>query len=525
MTDMEARGALTVPMQKHVFAAMLRDAQTFARCRAFVKAEHFSDEATSDVVAYALNAWDKFKEVPGRSALMDVFKTQETHQKVIKRCFDESQDVNDVELTIDRIARFARTRALRLAVRECAAVLKYEDSGDDSELPRDAKGRPLIRDIDDIMAEAAMVGSDAGDIGVFINDAVKNAIDRAKAPNDRELFDTGFPHLDECGVNIERGEVGCVLARAKGGKSHVLLNLAVANARKGHKVVIYNFEIREDRLEDRLAARLARAAPSKPGSKAAQDELPPLPKGATEEEKEARILLMNQRDEELQRDHMETQQHLESWIATLKKRVGLYDNNLLLKKFIAKKHTMDDVRAHLIRCRAEGFIPDMVILDYIGIVKSTEKFSELRHTLGNLWLDFRSLCQEFKVAGWSAAQANRGGAAAELVTMTAIAESFEIVQHIDVGFSVNRKDDEMQNNEGRFFVFASRNDRDNMLVNFKCDFSSSTIQTVSIGRVSEEGDDKDKKRKPKKSEDDIANAAARSAIQGHKRNSHADARP
>ncbi len=494
-------------MQRHVIASMLRDSMTFARCRSFIVPDHFTDEATSDVVALAFNLWDRFKEVPSRTALLDVFQEQEAHRKVIKRAFDESEEVRDAEITIDRIAKFARQRALRLAVREAASILKYEQTGDDSELPRDAKGRPVVRDIGAIFETARMVGSNVGDIGVFLDAATQAAIERAKNPQQRDLFSTGFSHLDECGVNLERGEVGCVLARAKGGKSQVLLNIALANARAERKVIYYNLEIREDRLEDRFANRIARTTPVE-RKKKTEKNLPPQKAGATAAEVAQRAKLDEKLDDEIRAEHREAQEHLETWAAAIEKRVGPVGKRLLLKKFIAKQASVDDLRAHLIACRAQGFVPDMIIVDYVGILKSTEKFTEVRHLLAGLWLDFRSLCQEFNVAGWSAAQANRGGAAADLVTMTAIAESFEIVQHIDVGFSVNRADDEIQQDKGRFFVFASRNDRDNTVVDFNCNFACSYVTTTRISTLAREGTGKGRKKTTEDERSEVAHRAA-----------------
>lgn len=120
------------------------------------------------------------------------------------------------------------------------------------------------------------------------------------------------------------------------------------------------------------------------------------------------------------------------------------------------------------------------IVDYAGLLKPAKVYDEMRFNLASLWLDFRGLCQEFNVAGWSAAQANRGGAAADLVTMTDIAESFAIVQHIDVGFSISRTPEEIEKNTGRFFVFASRNDKDGTIVNFEADFGRSLIKTTGL---------------------------------------------
>lgn len=425
--------ALSTSMQRHVLAAMIQNAQTFARCRAFVSADHFTDEALSDVTAMALNMWDKHHEVPSRAALLDAFSGQPLHVRAVKRAFKET--VNDEKYTVERIAGFARMRALKQALLLAGKLVRAEETG---EPVLDERNRPIKDDPIEVVRRAAMVGTDVGDIGTFLHDAIDVIADRALHPRNRDLFGTGMSHLDDAGVRIERGEIGCCLARAKGGKSQVLLNVAYNNACQGHDVVYYNLEIKEDRLEDRFGKRIA-----------------------------------NMKTED--------KDNIPKFVTRLKKRFGrLMTGKVLLKKFLAKKATIDDIRAHLLQCHAQGFRPSIVILDYPGLLKPTKVYDEMRFNLASNWLDFRSLCQEFDVGGWGAAQANRGGAAAELVTMTDIAEAFEIVQHIDVGFSISRTEDEIENGQGRFFIFASRNDRDGTIIDFKEEYWKSVIQTTGL---------------------------------------------
>lgn len=433
---------ITTAMQRHVLAAMLQDPQTFARCRSFLLADHFSDDATADVVAMALNMWDKHHEVPSRAALVDAFSGRADAIRVIKRAFKTV--VKDGKYTIERIAGFARQRAMKQAILLASKLVRAEETG---EPVLDERNKPIKADPIDLLRKAAMVGTDAGDLGTFLHDAIDVIADRALHPRKRDLFFTGLSHLDDAGVSIERGEIGCVLARAKGGKSQVLLNIAYNNALgragAGHDVVYYNLEIKEDRLEDRFGKRVA-----------------------------------NVKEED--RDNVDV------FVRRLKKRhASMVTGKVLLKRFIAKKASIDDIRAHLLQCHANGFRPSLIILDYPGLLKPTKVYDEMRFNLANNWLDFRSLCQEFDVAGWGAAQANRGGAAAELVTMTDIAEAFEIVQHLDVGFSVSRTPDEIENGLGRFFVFASRNDRDGTIIDFKEEYWKSVVQTTGLHEAQE----------------------------------------
>ena len=427
---------LSLPLQRHILAAVLRVPGLLARVRPVLNPDHFPDPAVSDILAWSLHHWDEHKQLPSKAALLDVFKADEDAQTVVRRAY--KADVPDPAHIESRIVGYARHRALRLAVAEAARVVSASGKG---EVLKDERGRPLYSDPDAYIAKlidaARGVGAQAQSLGEFIDEGLEAGIAEVLNPRRRELFYTGFQHLDESGVSVERGEIGCVLGVAKGGKSQVLLNIALAQLSMGYDVVYYNLEMREDRLRDRWYRRIA-------GSKVDQKADP------------------------------------QAFVAALRRRFPrLMQGRLLIKRCVAKTFTPSDMRAHLNACRAQGFNPAVCIVDYVGIMKPDRVFDDVRFNLASLWLDFRAICQEFEMGGWSAAQVNRGGVGVELVTMRDIAECFEIVQHIDVGFSISMRDDERAQNAGRFFIFASRNDSDGTIVDFKFDFSRSLIKTVA----------------------------------------------
>lgn len=428
---------LSASMQRHIFATVVRIPGAMPRCRSVLNPDYFSDQSVSDGVAWLLGHWDEFKTTPSKAALLDAFKNEPETRALIKDAFVE--EIPDPEYTIKRIVDFARNRALRAACVMAAGAVAAQAKG---EVMRDEKGRPMYTDPDayirDLVDKAINVGRSADDLGEDILADLEPGIENLLHPVEDQLFTSGFEHLDHAGCMIGRGEIGCVLAPAKKGKSHLLLNIAVGNLKQGFNVVYYNMEIKEDRLRQRVYRRLA---------------------GNTVDQKA----------------------DISAFVKKLREKAPkLLRGKLLVKKYPARLATVDDLRAHMSRIVAEGFKPDMVIVDYLGIAKPRHEKDEMRFNLESNWLDFRSLCQEFKVAGWSAAQTNRGGVESNLVTMSSIGECFAIVQHIDVGFSINISQSEYDSGTGRFFVFASRNEQDGSVVPFTHDFSRSAIRTSGI---------------------------------------------
>jgi len=422
---------LSKPMQRHIAAAVLRVPQVMARVRPFLDPDHFDDDDVSDVVAWSRHHYDEHNEVPSKAALLDVFPDQ---RRLINRLFKE--DIPDVNGTVHRISHFANVRAMKLAIIEAAKIVRCEQAGEE---PRDDDGRVITDDPVDMVKAASLVGRDRLEIGDdffgLLEADLTELTDPAAVPT---THGTGIAHLDRAGVAIERGEIGCVLGAAKHGKSHVLVNVARNALRDGLNVIYYTLEMPSSRLRRRMQSLIA-------GPKQDYREDP------VRFARAVRRLIHKQ-----------------------------LKGQLLIKRWPAYFATPTDLRAHLTQVVADGFRPDMVIVDYGGLLKPDRDLGEKRHNIAEVWLEMRAMAGEFDVYWWSAAQANRGAVNKPVVTMADFAECFEIVQHIDVGFSISMTDDERDANQGRFFVLASRNERDGTVVEYQHDYSRSRIITTGF---------------------------------------------
>lgn len=424
--------APTRGMQRHILAAILQDHALFAQVSTILRPELFSDDATSDVIAWTLDQYRKHRQVPSKVAILDVFK-EESRQMVVKRAYETA--IPDGKYTVERLVEYAQDRALRGAVSEIAEHMHLQAQG----TPQlDKRGNPVEMDYVAKIRDALAVGSAHKRMGVALSDVIEHVAARALNPVAVERFTTGSEHLNEAGMMLGRGEIGCVLARSKGGKSQLLLNIALANAIDGKTVIYYNVEIREARLEDRFGKRLA-------GANADMDADPA------------------------------------AFVEKMRERYKkLVTGEVYLEHYVAGQQSFDDIRANLAAYRARGVKPDMIVVDYVGIMRTPVHYTEKRHVLGQLWQDFRAVCAEENVAGWGAAQANRIGAQSEVARDTDIGESYEIISHLDAGVTVNINDEEMAQGVGRLFVMASRNGRTGSTIAFKHDFSRSIIKTTGF---------------------------------------------
>ena len=88
---------------------------------------------------------------------------------------------------------------------------------------------------------------------------------------------------------------------------------------------------------------------------------------------------------------------------------------LYIKEYPTGYPTVMTLKAHLDRLALKGFKPDLLIIDYADIMRSTRKFDSLRHELKLVYEQLRNLAAEADLPVWSASQANRSSANADIV--------------------------------------------------------------------------------------------------------------
>lgn len=434
MTEEKQRSTdLSTDFQGHILAMALRVPGFMARVRPVMNPDYFKDELISDMVAWSNQHWDENKEVPSKQALLDCFPA-ETERAVIKALY--KQELTDPKHTIHRITQYARQSATRLAILKGGQVLSAEMNGEKYKNP--VTNKPEDVDLVKLIRDAIMVGSDHTNIGEEFHTTFDADVAEILNPKPTERLQTGLNHLDEAGLNIERGELGCVLGPSKRGKSHVLINIAYGAMKAGLNVIYYTLEMSSAKVRRRMHLRIA-------GVKA------------------------------------DIKQDPKAFVDTLKERTAkLVKGKLMVKRYHSKEATVETLRAHLTQAIAEGFKPDVVIVDYAGILRPVKPTGELRHDLGEIFVQLRAIAGEYNVGVWTGAQANRGAVNKEQVNEADLAECYEIMFHLDAGFSISMTDEEKERGEGRFVVFAARNEAGGTVITFNHDYSRSIIQTTGV---------------------------------------------
>lgn len=239
----------------------------------------------------------------------------------------------------------------------------------------------------------------------------------------RKPMSTGWPIVDKyLGGGWERKTLSTFIAPTGAGKSMFLVNAACAAVEQGYNVFYATLEMADFKIGLRADSYY---------SGVSINDVP------------------NEREK------------VKSAIASKAK------GRLIIKEWPVKRASVETIRGHVQRLKqAKDFVPDIILVDYADLLKATRSFGEKRHELEGVYEELRGLAQEFNAVVITADQTNRGGLDLELVTLSAIAESYAKATVCDLIMTVSRTPEDKHNGTGRLFIAKSRLGEDGKVLPF-----------------------------------------------------------
>lgn len=230
----------------------------------------------------------------------------------------------------------------------------------------------------------------------------------------RNIVTTGISKLNEIlQGGLGGGEIGIIVAPTSVGKSHVLTHLGSAAISVGLNVFHYSFELSERYVGVRYDSNLVDI------------------------------------------DSNECHEHLDEikdFVEKNKDNLG----QLVIKEFPPRSKTVNDIRMHIDKMLMKGIRPNLIIVDYASLLRSTEKSDLMRHEMQFVIQELRALAKELNVPLWTALQANRSGAKAEFVDMTDLSESYGQAGEADVILGLQRTKEQKQRGTGSLYIAKNR---------------------------------------------------------------------
>lgn len=137
-------------------------------------------------------------------------------------------------------------------------------------------------------------------------------------------------------------------------------------------------------------------------------------------------------------------------------KISKLKGELIIKYYPTRTASVNTLTAHLQQCEMQGLKPDLVIVDYADIMKSTQHFSEKRHQIGHVYEELRGMAGEFDIPVWTASQANRSSLEEDVIGAEKVSEDYSKVMTSDFVMSMSRKVEDKIANTGRFHVIKNR---------------------------------------------------------------------
>ena len=386
-----------------------------------------------------VNYWRKYGEAP-KSHTPDLFAStledrhnpkRETYRRILTAMLHLSESINAVYV-VNELARLTRLQQFKAATIRAAERLNSPNQ----EL--------AVDEVEQIWADLLHTRQVSFDPGTRLID-----YDRMLSFVKSQFtdFDIGIRVLDERHIVPYRNSVMLFLAPKGRGKSWFLINAGKRALRQRKRVLHITLEMQEDETKLRYYQSLF-AIPKR----WAKIEITRLD---MDRFGKLKGLSFNPTDPEFAFDS----QHITDELQTRVMHFGKLFENLIIKKFPTSSLTIPMLRAYLDNLEVvEGFIPDMIILDYVGIVHTDEK--NKRVSLGTWFQNFRGICEQRNAAGVTAQQVSKAGAEAMHVANTHVGEDWSLVHSADQVITQSSTDTEFKLGLARLYVANARSEAD-----------------------------------------------------------------
>lgn len=229
---------------------------------------------------------------------------------------------------------------------------------------------------------------------------------------------------------LGNGDFGLIFGGPGGGKSWALVALGAFAASLGYKVIHYTLELGEAYVGKRYDAFYTNISVS------------------------------------------EVHLHKDKVIEALQK----IEDNVIIKEYSPKIASLTTIKAHIQKTKDLGFEPDLILIDYVDLLKAPSKKSrDKKEEIDDLYYGTKGLAKELQLPIWSVSQVNRAGAKDEVVEGDKAAGSYDKMMVIDFGMSQSRLRKDKTEGTGRFHIMKNRYGMDGMTYFAQIDTSTGHI--------------------------------------------------
>jgi replicative DNA helicase len=258
---------------------------------------------------------------------------------------------------------------------------------------------------------------------------------------DRNPIPTPWPHVNELlQGGLGSGDVGIIFGNPGGGKSWMLTALGAMPVSLGYTVAHYTLELSEGYMGRRYDATFT---------------------GLKVQELGVHRTEVNEMIEKLK-------------------------GKLIIKEFSMGKASISSIETHIQKMTDLGTKPDLVIIDYVDLLKSKRKSTDRKDEIDDIYISTKALARDLKLPIWTVSQVNRAGAKDDVIEGDKAAGSYNKVMIADFAMSLSRKRLDKMNGTGRAHIMKNRYGGDGMTYPVKINTENGNIEILD--REMEEGE-------------------------------------
>lgn len=385
--------------QSKIIAALLTDKVFFEQIDDILFVEYFESEGNKWIVEKIKKYFNKYKEIP----TLEVFKREidEEINEVLKidvtqklRSSWEHTTDTDLNYIKDKFLSFCKNQKLKSAIYSSVDLLKSENYDEIHRLFDDALKAGLSKNI-----------------GVKL---MEEEVETIFKKLQRFPISTPWDKINEISQGgLSKKELGIIVAPPGTGKTWVLTSIGSEALKQNKTVIHYTLELPEGMIAQRYYSSLT---------------------------------------------HIYSE-NLEYSVDEISRKVESLANKgskLIIKEYPTKGASINTLRAHIEKTKTNGYIPDLIIVDYGDLLKPPHFYKEKRLQIGNIFEDLRGLAGEFEIPIWTATQSNRSSQESNEVRGEQVSEDYSKIFIGDFIFSIQRKVEDKVSKTARIHIIKNR---------------------------------------------------------------------
>lgn len=273
-------------------------------------------------------------------------------------------------------------------------------------------------------------------------------IERRYREEERKVVPTPWTEINALlQGGLGKGDFGLIYGNPGGGKSWCLVAIGALALKLGYKVIHYTLELGEDYVGKRYDACLTGLSVSEVGN----------------------------------------------YIENIKDTISQYENNIIIREYAPKQASLSTIKSHIQKCKDLGFEADIILLDYVDLLKPPKTRKSNKEELDDLYYGTKGLAKELQLPLWSVSQVNRSGARDEVIEGDKSAGSYDKLMVVDFSMSQSRTRKDKTAGTARWHIMKNRYGGDGMTWNVKADLSNGHFEILN-----EYDEEQEAKEEPKK---------------------------